>query len=85
MFDLKFYYQIALICNYNKMCQDYNMIMRTRISFTNKEKNDMELYLDNIGGLFHYYMDVKDLRSYIIPYKNYFKMDIPIYIEKVHI
>ena len=84
MFDLIFYNKITLIRNFRKINEEHKRIMYNRVSFTNKEKNEMDLYLDNIARRFHYYMDIQDLRSYIIPYREYFNINIPIYIEKAN-
>ena len=77
MFDLIFYNKITLIRNFRKINEEHKMIMYNRVSFTYKEKNEMDLYLDNIARRFHYYMDIQDLRSYIIPYREYFNINIP--------
>ena len=84
MFDLEFYYTIAIIRNFKKISEEINSaIMKKRKTYTHKEKNEMDYYLDYIAGLYYYYMNNQDLKSYIISYSEYFDMDIPIYIEKV--
>ena len=85
MFDLIFYDMIRIIRDFKKICDEHKKMMCNRYSFTIKDINEMDLFLDNTARRFHHYMDNFNLRPYIISYREYFNMKIPIYIEQATI